>query len=362
MLNIKNQDSKYHVQEQYSYEILSGKGLLSTNCILDLLDNHKKLKNDYEGISLKYKLQKEENLLLKDKIAELEKRSKKPKFKEGDNKLDKEDEDKSNRSNDKDARGKICSDAEIANSQKKQRGKYGSKKLQIDEVKIIQPECIPVGAKLKCYKKYTVQDITLSPKNILIKRAVYQLTDGTLIMGELPKEYQGNHFGVNLRNFIIYQYHKMRSTEGIIHEGLKDIGIKISKTQIRNIIHEGSLMLEEEYESILDAGLQYSEYIQVDDTVGKHGNKHHYVTQIGNEAFSFFKSSYQKNRVNFLEILNNGNIEYCFTDESIKYLEKYKIEIYQCLVLRTTQNLFSIFTPPRYFLYSLESLALCRVF
>ena len=62
MLNIKNQDIEYHPQLHYNYEALSKKGLFNTNSILDLLDNHKKLQNDYEDISLKYKLQKEENL------------------------------------------------------------------------------------------------------------------------------------------------------------------------------------------------------------------------------------------------------------------------------------------------------------
>ena len=60
--------------------------------------------------------------------------------------------------------------------------------------------------------------------------------------------------------------------------------------------------------------------------MGKHNNKHHYNTYIGNEAFAYFKSSNQKDRVNFLEILNNGNIEYCFTSGSIEYLKKHKIE------------------------------------
>ena len=329
----------------YDTALLFNNNLPNTDSILELLERNKKLKegkdrlqDKYQELQNEYQEQLQKNIDAKNKIknlqdivAKLQNRPKQPKFsdnKKGSEKHQEElgqDVSDVNRSNSELARGEISNDAETKNKAAK-KGKYGNKDLSIHNTIIVEPKNIRKGAVFKGYKDYYVQDIIVNPNNTKIRRAVYQLTSGKLLIADLPKEYKFGHYGYTLKALILYQYHKMRSTSGIITSSLNDMGIKISKTQVHNIIQKESLSYKDEYNKILEIGLKHSSYIQTDDTVGKHNNKHHYNTYIGNEAFAYFKSSDQKDRVNFLEILNNGNIEYCFTSESIKYLKKYKIE------------------------------------
>ena len=329
----------------YDTAMLFNKNLPNTDSILDLLETNKDLKkerdqlqDDYYELQNECQDQLQKNIYAKNKIknlqdiiAKLQNRPKQHKFsdnKKGSEKHQEElgqDVSDVNRSNSELAKGEISKDAELKNKAAK-KGKYGNKDLSIHNTIIVEPKNIRKGAVFKGYKDYYVQDIIVNPNNTKIRRAVYQLTSGKLLIADLPKEYKFGHYGYTLKALILYQYHKMRSTSGIITSSLNDMGIKISKTQVHNIIQKESLSYKDEYNKILEIGLKHSSYIQTDDTVGKHNNKHHYNTYIGNEAFAYFKSSDQKDRVNFLEILNNGNIEYCFTSESIKYLKKYKIE------------------------------------
>ena len=329
----------------YDTALLLDNNLPNTDSILELLERNKELKEgkdrlqeEYQELQNEYQEQLQKNIDFKNKIknlldiiAKLQNRPKQPKFSDNKKSPEKHQEELGqdvsdvNRSNSELARGKISNDAEIKNKATK-KGKYGNKDLSIHNTIIVEPKNIGKGAVFKGYKDYYVQDIIINPNNIKIRRAVYQLTNGKLSIADLPKEYKFGHYGRTLKALILYQYHKMRSTAGIITTSLNDMGIEISKTQVHNIIQKESLSYKDEYSKILEIGLKHSSYIQTDDTVGKHNNKHHYNTYIGNEAFAYFKSSDQKDKVNFLEILNNGNIEYCFTSESIKYLKKYKIE------------------------------------
>jgi hypothetical protein len=50
----------------------------------------------------------------------------------------------------------------------------------------------------------------------------------------------------------------------------------------------------------LQVGLQASSYITVDDSSARKKGKNGYVTQMGNEFFSWFSSTHSKSRINFL--------------------------------------------------------------
>ena len=153
--------------------------------------------------------------------------------------------------------------------------------------------------------------------------------DGKYHFAELPKNVQKNgHYGEELRSFVQYTYHGLRSTEGLVETFLNDFGFKISKSTIHNIIVKEALGLKEEYNSILKAALLSSVYVQVDDTKEIHNNKNGYFTQIANEAFTWFAANDSKNKITFLETLHAGKVRYLFTEASIEYLkEKNVLEI-----------------------------------
>jgi hypothetical protein len=63
----------------------------------------------------------------------------------------------------------------------------------------------------------------------------------------------------------------------------------------------------------------------VDDTGARHEGKNGYCTHIGNEWFAWFKSTESKSRVNFLELLCAGHIEYVLSGEALEYMAAQKL-------------------------------------
>jgi hypothetical protein len=250
-----------------------------------------------------------ENQHLKDRIAELEKRPKKPNIPPP-------------KSNDSSSRGKICKNAE--NRNKTKSGKNSKREPKIHKTKIIHPENLPVGAKLKCYKDYLVQGIVLRANNILYRRACYE-KDGKLYIGKLPASVKG-HYDSDLIAYILNEYYAKRVTEGLILESLNDMGNVISSAQISDIISGRVSDFEDDYNDVLQTGLYFSKHLQTDDTGGRHNTKRGYCTVIANEAFAWYKSTNSKSRINFLTLLNEAGFnDLIFNESSAEYLNRYKI-------------------------------------
>jgi hypothetical protein len=177
-----------------------------------------------------------------------------------------------------------------------------NKKLNIDETRIIQPEHIPPGSKFKGYQDYIVQDIIIKPYNIKYRLANWCDKDGIGYTGKLPGDVRG-HFGTTLKSYMMYQYNHAHVTQPLLWEQLQEFGIDISKGQVNRIITEGKECFHKEKDEILISGLNVANYINVDDTGARHKGENGYCTQIGNELFSWFKSTKSKSRINFLQLL-----------------------------------------------------------
>jgi hypothetical protein len=293
------------------------------------------LLNKVEGLSKELEEAKIENQRLKDYIARVEGRSKKPKIKPS--------------SSDKDSRGEICKDGDQKNTSKKgkedvnkNKGNEEERPLVIHDTVKLTIDTIPEDWVFKGYKSFVVQDIKILQYNTNYLREWYVDKDGKYHFAELPKNVKKNgHYGEELRSFIQYTYHGLRSTEGLVEAFLNDFGFKISKSTIHNIIIKEALGLKEEYNSILKTALLSSVYIQVDDTKEIHNNKNGYFTQIANEAFTWFAANDSKNKITFLETLHAGEVRYLFTKASIEYLnEKNVLEIPELIldVIFTTKT------------------------
>jgi hypothetical protein len=203
----------------------------------------------------------------------------------------------------------------------------GSKnqKLIIDrEEKIeISPDQIPQGAIFKGYKSHTVQELIIRTENTRYLLAQWQLSDGRYISAKLPAGLEGQHFGPGLRAHILYQHHSDRVPQNRIEQGLKDKGVKISKGQVNEILIKEALKLKQEKEDLLRAGLK-SAYVQTDDTGARHKGENGVATVIGNKFFTYIKSTRHKSRINFLEVLSCGKIEYTITNSTLDYIKNYK--------------------------------------
>jgi len=238
---------------------------------------------------------------LRDEIARLKGTNQKPKIKPS--KLEKPEK--------KEGTGK----AKRPGSRK--RSKTNS--LEIHETLPVKPESIPEGSVFKDYNRYTVQDLVIKPHNVLYLIERWEGPNGEYIVGKLPDHIDG-HFGATLRAHILNQYYQCHVTQPLIYEDLIDKGFDISKGMVNDIIVENKEQFHREKEDILEAGLESSDYINVDDTGARHDGKNGYCTHIGNEKFAYYESTESKSRINFLKILRGAYSDYVINVDALLYM------------------------------------------
>ena len=69
-------------------------------------------------------------------------------------------------------------------------------------------------------------------------------------------------------------------------------------------------------------GLEGAPWISVDDTGARHGDRNGVTTQIGNDAFAWFGTTFSKSRLNFLELLQAGHGDYVLNAAAFAYMHK----------------------------------------
>ncbi len=109
--------------------------------------------------------------------------------------------------------------------------------LEIDEEISIQPENIPENAKFNGYRSYDVQELIIKRHNIRFQLAEYITGDGKTVVGELPQEYQGRHYGPGLVCYVMYQHYQCRVPQPLIYEQLREWGINISVGQVNRLLN-----------------------------------------------------------------------------------------------------------------------------
>jgi hypothetical protein len=75
--------------------------------------------------------------------------------------------------------------------------------FEIDEEISVQPDSIPPTAKFNGYRNYDVQELIMKRHNIRFQLAEYITEDGKTLVGELPTEYQGRHYGPGLVCYVM---------------------------------------------------------------------------------------------------------------------------------------------------------------
>jgi hypothetical protein len=207
------------------------------------------------------------------------------------------------------------------------RGKHPrskkTSKLEIHAKNRVKPESIPEGAVFKGCQKFTVQDIILQPYNTIYELERWQLSDGTYLVGQLPRNLHG-HYGPQLISYILHQYYGCRITEPLLLAQLKEIGILISEGQLSNILIQGKGIFHQEKDGLLHAGMAATGQVKVDDTGARHRGHNGYSTIIGNEYFTYIVSTDSKSRINFLQILHGTNPRYLINEDTVDYIETLK--------------------------------------
>ena len=244
--------------------------------------------------------QREQIQALRDEIAVLKKQKKKPKIRP----------------------------SKLTERNKEPRGKRESKEHDVrppDRIVKVAAKDVPEGSRFKGYDDFFVQELVIKTETTQYRIERWLTPDGKLLVGELPAEVAAGHFGPTLRSFILYQYYHAHVTEPLLLEQLHEWGMRISSGQVHRLITEGKETFHEEKDEILRVGLQVSRHIHVDDTGARHQGKNGYCTHIGNEWFAWFESTDSKSRINFLELLRAGHIDYVLSDEALEYMAAQKL-------------------------------------
>lgn len=209
------------------------------------------------------------------------------------------------------------------------RRKRNKKRIKIHQEEKLQPETIPPGSEFKEYKNFIVQDIILQANNTKYRRGLWKTPEGEWMLAPLPEEVDG-HFGISLKQYILHLSYDLNVPQKKILESLWELGIQISAGELHAILTEGHEKFHIEKDDILDAGLKIFSYVSVDDTGARHQGRNGYCTHIGNEFFSYFKSTESKSRINFLKILRGKKTDYILTEESFDYMTQQELTPAKC--------------------------------
>src|SRR5215471_1723496 len=193
-------------------------------------------------------------------------------------------------------------------------------KLTINEEKTVKVGA-PPGSRFKGYTSFVVQDLVLRAHVVNFRCERWLTPDGTMLTAPLPDGIVG-HFGVELRRFILAQYHQGQVTVQRLVEMLQAFGIFISKRQVVRLLNEGQGRFLSEANAVLRAGLSSAAWITVDDTGARHQAKNGFCTQIGNAHFTWFGTTGSKNRANFLSLLRAGHGDYVINAAALAYMRQ----------------------------------------
>jgi hypothetical protein len=201
------------------------------------------------------------------------------------------------------------------------KGRRGSVRPRVAVEDQVIKATVPPGSRFKGYADFFVQDLVLRTCCIRYRRERWLTPDGQLIVAPLPGGVDG-HCGPELRRFVLAQYHQGQVTLPRLVTQLRALGLAISTRQVMRLLIHGHQRFFDEARDVLRAGLAQAAWITVDDTGARHKAANGTCTQIGNDHFAWFGTTASKSRLNFLELLRTGHLDYVINAEALAYMRE----------------------------------------
>src|SRR5215217_5458562 len=182
----------------------------------------------------------------------------------------------------------------------------------------------PAGSRRRGFEPFTVQDLLLAPQVIRFRRERWVTPNGQEIIAPLPPEVTG-HFGPGIVRYVLMQHVQGQVTVERLLAQLKGLGVRISKGQIVTILTANKDVFHAEKDAILEAGLATARWVTVDDTGARHAGHDEYTTHIGDDRFAWFATRASKSRLNFLDLLRAGHLEYVLNATAVAYMVEHAV-------------------------------------
>ena len=179
-------------------------------------------------------------------------------------------------------------------------------KLDREEVVKLQPEELPSDAKFKGYVDVVTQDILLKTDNVLFrKEKYYSASSRKTYLANLPRGYEGQ-FGPGVKALSLAFYFGMGTSEPKILEFLENLGVKISKGQLSNLLIKDQDEFHAESDAVYESGLRSSSYQQSDSTLTRVNGQNQNCHVVCNPVYSVYRTLPHKDRLSVLDVLRNG--------------------------------------------------------
>jgi hypothetical protein len=207
-----------------------------------------------------------------------------------------------------------------AAGKKRSRRRRGAKrdKLTVTREVVLKPT-VPAGSRFKGYEDILVQDLCIRAEVIRYRRERWLTAEGQTIVAALPPGISGG-YGPEVQRVLLGLHTQGQVTSERLEAILTGTGIDISKRQVLRLIGRQMVTFEPEDQAVLRAGLATARWITVDDTGTKLTRKTGFVTQIGDNRFTAFRSGETKSRERFLSVLRAGHTDYRVSAEAIAYM------------------------------------------
>ena len=270
-----------------------------------------RLLNIIEELAKNNKILKEANQKLRNEINKLKGEQGKPDIRE-ESKNDKKTKDFSSEK-----------ERKRSNKKKNKKGKKNHKiKTNRTEICKFDKNMLPLDAVFKGYLTKIVQDIEIKTDNIEFRKEIYYSpSQKKTFIASLPNGYTGD-FGPKIKSLIIYLHNESNMTQLKIAVFLKNHNIIIAPSTVSRFLTANKDDFHQEKKDIINAGLQASEYQQMDDTGARVNGKNYFTHILCNPYFTAYFTRKNKDRFSILEILSQDKLMFLFNKASYELMEK----------------------------------------
>jgi hypothetical protein len=101
--------------------------------------------------------------------------------------------------------------------------------------------------------------------------------------------------------------------------------VRISKGQVIALLNQDNSAFQAEKDAILEAGLATAGWVTVDDTGARHARTNQTTTHIGDDRFAWFATRASKSRLNFLDLLRAGQLDYVINEAAEAWMVEHAV-------------------------------------